>query len=374
MKIKKNSFKAHVRDVFILVITFFYSNLATAQDCQLNIGVILPLSGNAAEFGVKAKSGIGTALGLFDKKQNGESKSCSIKLYYEDSQWETAKGITAFRSLLSKYRIDAIITASSQVSLGVEPLAKQKNIPQFAIFSSTESYSSPNDLSFRLCPRAQDDLRPYNDWITKNKSKRFGILFIENEFGVGLQKEFKKVLNKNSINTKIELSFLPTETDFRTILLKFKQNQIDVVFLAGLPNHYDQILRQSKELNFDPYFLSNRVAQDQNFLSKKDLLNKFIYTHTFDESFSNQKAEEFISTYLKLYGKSPDSFTADGYESINILIEILSACVNDDSGISTSCILRQMLREKGFDTVFGNLKFDINGDTMFQETLAGAIN
>ena len=366
---KKNILKKYTISILLLLITAFYYSLLNAQTCQLDIGVILPLSGNAAEFGVKAKSGIETSLELFNKKQNTETSSCNIKLFYEDSQWEAAKGITAFRSLLAKHKIDAIITASSQVSLGIEPLAKQKNIPQFAIFSSSESYSSPDDLSFRLCPRAQDDLRPYKDWIVKNKSMSFGILFIENEFGVGLQKEFKEILKENSIITKIEKSFLPTETDFRSILLKFKQNQVETVFLAGLPNHYDQILRQSKELNFNPYFLSNRVAQDANFLSQKDLLNKFIYTHTFDESYSNERAKEFISSYLKLYNKMPDSFTADGYESINILREVLSTCRN-----VASCISRQMMRKEGFDTVFGTLKFDINGDTMFQETLAGAIN
>ncbi|MEK7075821.1 MAG: ABC transporter substrate-binding protein, partial [Patescibacteria group bacterium] len=97
----------------------------------IKIGVLLPLSGPAAFYGDQSKKGIEIAKEeILEKYPN-----LKLELYYEDSLYTPKGGVDAYQKLRITTKLDAVITAASQVSLAVVPLTAEDKILQMAIFS-----------------------------------------------------------------------------------------------------------------------------------------------------------------------------------------------------------------------------------------------
>ena len=73
----------------------------------IKIGVILPLTGNAAVYGLSAKEGID--LSLEDINNTGGINGKTIQMIYEDSQCDSTKAVSAAHKLINIDKVQIII-------------------------------------------------------------------------------------------------------------------------------------------------------------------------------------------------------------------------------------------------------------------------
>ncbi len=347
----------------LIIISLSYIALTgyTTEDKKetIRIGILLPLSGNAAYYGQASQRGIEIAREEITEKY----PNMDIEVYYEDSLYTPKGGVDSYNKLIGVNKIDAVITAASQVSLAVLPLSTKDGIFQMAIFSSADKYTVPNDLSFRVSARNEIEAAKTAEFVKEKDFKRLGIIYLNNDFGVGFKESLKKELIKNKAGTKIvaEEGILLTDADFKTQLSKIKESKADVIFMVGVASQYSIILKQAKEMGIKAQFISMRSAEDPVLLKTAgDAAEGLVYTYPFDANSEDSEIREFTSAFIKKYNETPDAYAAEGYEGFKLTALAFEKCGKDNV-----CVRSYLEDLNNYESIFGSLKFDENGDVYY---------
>lgn len=351
-----------VRSGLVALLSVAISASAVGESCKVTVGLVLPLTGNALSYGERAQRGALIARELV-------RDVCDVSLEFADSKWESAPGVTAYRLLVQRSKIDAIVTASSQVSIPIREMAARDGITQFAIFTATDAYSKPNSSSFRVCSRASDEVVPLVDVVAREPSPVVGALFLANDFGEAVTQEFSKQLVSRGLRLSISERILPTASDLRSEILRLKHAGVTHLLAVGLPFQYVSIFRVSRELKFEPQFLSLRNIEDAALTRVGIEQGRVVYSYSFDAQADNSHTQEFVRAFRERYqGVTPDAYAAEGFEAVRMAAIAAASCKQD-----LACKLRT-LRSQPFATLFGDIRFDESGNTMhslFLKTIAG---
>ena len=155
--------------------------VASAEGQPITLGLITPLTGSRASIGEDARKGAELAIDRLRKEDIGE-----IGLDLEDSQGDPKTGVSAFQKQLSQ-GVRFFITQNSNVSLAIQPLIARHNVLQMAITTTSDRYSTPNDLTFRTNGTTQGEARTMLEFL-KTISGRIMLLTMQDEYPVDLRK------------------------------------------------------------------------------------------------------------------------------------------------------------------------------------------
>jgi len=190
------------------------------------------------------------------------------------------------------------------------------------------------------------------------------IIYLNNDFGVGFKDALLNELERQSVPIEVvgvEGSLLD-EKDFRTILSKLAQENPDIIFMVGIASQYGLIMKQAEEMGMKVQFLSMRSAEDPMlFENAGETAEGMIYTYPFDSSSTQLQIEKFSTAFKEKYNAVPDAYAAEGYEGFRLTALAFKECKKD-----YECIKSYLTNLKGFESVFGNLSFDENGDVSYE--------
>ena len=215
----------------ILTLLFLFSSIAKAE--TKSVGVILPLSGGGASYGVACKNGI--ELGLKDFKDKIGDK---FKVIFEDDQNTSSQTLSALRKLRNSNRSDIFLTFSSSTSNAISPLADKENFLLFALATDPNVVKErKNAFNYWVTP--DEEVKLLIAELLKRNIKHIAIFTTQHEGTFA----FKKTLEEYLVNTGIEVifedEFSPNDRDFRTSLTKLSK----VKNLGGIFNnlYIDQV-------------------------------------------------------------------------------------------------------------------------------------
>jgi len=335
---------------------------ALAQPCRVNIGLVLPLTGNAASYGERAQRGAFIA-------QEATRDMCEVSLKFGDSKFESASGLSAYRSLAQASSIDAVITGSSQVSIPIREVATRDGVLQIAIFTSSSSFSKPEGSSFRICPSSSEEVTPLVDLVTKTPRAVAGAIFLANDFGESVASDFKIQLERKGAKLATFERILPGSSDFRSEMLRLKKAGVTHLLAIGLPFQYLLMFRTAHELKFEPQFLTMRIIEDEVVKQAGLSYGRVVYSYPFDELSPDPNIVGFVRSYREQFKSTPDAYGAEAFEAVRLIAKAAARCQKDLACAS------KFLRSQSFATVFGEISFNSSGDSshsLFLKTIAGA--
>ena len=102
----------------------------------LKVALIVPLSGDAATWGINIRNGAELAL-----KDLPPERSSRLELIYEDDGLSSPRSVAAYQKLKSQNRIDVLINASSGTANALAPLTERDHIPFIALASDKQVVS-----------------------------------------------------------------------------------------------------------------------------------------------------------------------------------------------------------------------------------------
>ena len=153
----------------------------------------------------------------------------------------------------------------------------------------------------------------YNRFIQQKEAKN--IMFVGSNVMVADEEYndfIKPYCQENGLNCQAEF-FSPSERDLRTIVLKVKNKNPDVIFTYGSPETLYQLAKEFKGQGIDlnkvlmtPVFLE--VALNDEFLTdiKKDVLFvNFDFYNTKEMSENGFLEQNWVKNYIKEFGKLP---------------------------------------------------------------------
>jgi branched-chain amino acid transport system substrate-binding protein len=130
---------------------FAAANSARAQDKQIKIGGLFPMSGPGAYFGAQDKQGIELAIEQFNKAGVSGYK---FEIKFEDSACSPLPATQAAKRLLEQYKPQVVIGEEcSDATLAIMPVVEQAKVPLLNAGSSSIRITEPgNPWTFRIMP------------------------------------------------------------------------------------------------------------------------------------------------------------------------------------------------------------------------------
>lgn len=346
--------------VLVLVILSGMISCANRQK-EITIGVILPLTGNAAKYGQATKNGIDLALEEINHR--GGINGRTIKAIYEDSQADPKMAVSVFQKLTTIDKASFILgpLASSSV-LAVAPIANRKRVIVLSPAASSPKITDAGDYIFRNVMSDLFDGQAIADFAFNFLKKRTaGVIYINNDFGVGLKKSFKTFFEKYGGEIKVIEAFNQGDNDFRTQLTKIMNSGPEVVFLAG-QREMGYILRQARELGLQSQWISFSMFEDPEILKiAGNAANNVYYTYrAFDPQSDISIVRNFSKNYKQKFGQLPDIFAGLAYDAARIIVSAIERGGAED----TEKVKMALYNTRNFPGVVGETTFDKNGDVI----------
>lgn len=203
------------------------------------VGVIAPLSGALAEYGIASKNGIEMAI------QDHPELFSNIEFIFEDSQWDPKTALSSFIKLTQADKVKIIYNWGNPTSEALAPLAKRSKVPLLSM-SLDEKITLDNKYTIRTLNKADDFSRKLAEQINSSGNKNIGVIIADNSYVRGLLNGLKKHLSKD-IHIEEIASYPIQEQDFKSSVLKIRAKKYDylgVFLISGQISSFYKQLRQ----------------------------------------------------------------------------------------------------------------------------------
>ena len=342
----------------VLVISMSGCGNKKPANGAVSIGAILPLTGEAAKYGASSKNGIDLAVDEINKA--GGVRGSKLSVIFEDDQGVPAKGVSGFQKLATVDKVPAVIGAmASSETLAIAPMANKSRVVLLSPMSSNPSITKSGDYVFRNCISDLTEGSEMAKYASgKLHVKKAAILYINNDYGVGLRDVFRKNLVKLGGQVVASEGFAQAATDFRSQLAKIKALNPDAVYVVGY-NEMIQIFKQAKQLGLRTQFLSTIMLNDPGLVKQTGGASDgaILTAWAYDPQSKDRAMQSFVSAFKNRYGAEPDVFAAQAYDAAKLIAKAIS-----DSGAGAEDIKKGLYGIKNYPGASGTTSFDSNGD------------
>lgn len=324
---------------------------------QVVIGMLGPLSGDYATYGVSVANGAALAI---DEANASGKYNVRFVFQREDTRGDPVQALNAINKLIELDRVSAIIGAVlSGETLTAGPIAQDEGVPFITPSGTAPDISLIGDYEFRNV--ITDDVQSAQmvDYVVNQLGlRRLAVLYANNDYGLALRQGFEAGVRAAGAELVAVESYLDGDSDFSAQVTNIAAQNPDGLYIAGYYTEAAKIAQQAALLG-----LNVRIMGADGFDSP-DLValggaavEGALFTSGFDSETDDPAAKEFIDKYEAVYGAKPDMFAANAYDSARIIIDVI-----DRVGTDRRAIRDGIAATQGFPGVTGVTSFLENGD------------
>lgn len=312
---------------------------------KVKIGVILPLTGEVATYGKSVQAGLDIAIPKDDPK---------LELLYEDSRADKKTAINALEKFFFSKVNFFIGDATSTVTYEIGPRIQAKDGILIVPIATGDKIREIGENVFMISPRNEKQTKKIANFIQNQfNGKKIGCFFKQNDYGVNIANTFLELFEDNAYSQ----AYQEGQSDFRTSLLKFKSEGIELVFLPGNYEETATILKQSREINYQAVFIGTDGTYSPKLIELAGEASEGFLLAMMPVDYDSETYIEFEVKWLKKNQAKPDIFACYGYES-----GIIMKTAIDSSEHKTTEEVRKYLQTKEFSSLTGMMHFENEGD------------
>jgi len=356
----KKIFTVLIVAVALVTAVVFAVNKSKTDGKEIDIGAILPLTGDAGSYGTALKKGMDVAIDGINAQGGINGKK--LVVVFEDSQADPAKAVSAFNKLRSVDQVPMVLgDMFSAGTLAIAPIAERNKIVLLSPTASAVDLTKAGDYIFRIYPSDTYDGTYLAQFASdKARAKTVAIMFMQVSSISAVVQVFQSEFEKAGGKVVSYEAYKEGDTDFRSQLAKAKASEPDIIFIPGYLKEMANLLRQAKELGIKTPFLTISTFADPQILALAgDAAEGVKFSSpAFDVKSTTPEMQTFVQMFHKNYNEEPDILAGYGYDVVNIAAQALRA-----SGEITPDIIKQALYAiKNYPGVTGKTTFDSNGD------------
>lgn len=289
---------------------------AAAAEGTLNLGVIGPLTGPAATYGIAVKNG--ADLAVKEINAAGGVNGVQLALQAEDDETDPEKTINAYNTL-KDWGMQILVGATTSKST-IAVAAETANDHMFQITPTGSAVECvANDNVFRVCFADPDQGMVSAQYIGENQlaSKVAVIYDSSTEYSAGIRETFVKEAPNFGLEVVADEAFTAdSNTDFSVQLDKAREAGAELVFLPIYYQEASVILKQAHDKEFAPIFFGcdgmDGILSVENF--DTSLAEGLMLLTPF--SVTEENSKKFTKDYIEAYGIEPNQFSADTYDAV----------------------------------------------------------
>jgi len=328
---------------------------------DIEIGVVMPLTGAIAGYGQMTKKGIEVAHKMQPTLKNGDK----VKLVYVDNAGDKAQTANAVNRVIDKNKVTAIIGAlTSSNSLVVAPIVKRAHVPTVAPVSTNPKVTRANPYMNRACFIDPFQGKVAAKFALDNLHAKTAVVVIDKAqaYSAGLAKEFIKAYKKHGGKVLKRVFITSGDKDFKAVLSTIKAANPEVVYAPIYAPEMALMLKQAKMLGIKKQFLAGDGVSDLKTLTSvaKDASNGLMFSDHFNEAAApTNVSKKFVAKYHKAYHEAVPSFAANGADSYFIIINAMNKCGDN---VTRECVAKNITKTKKLEGVTGYITIPESGN------------
>jgi branched-chain amino acid transport system substrate-binding protein len=275
---------------------------ASAQDKTVKIGVIFPLSGNAASAGVHGKAAIETAveiintgnpsLGNLPLTNNAGLKGlggAKVEVVFADNQGSPAVGQNQALRLITEEKVVAITGAyQSGITLTASAIAEKYGVP-FVNGESVAANLTERGFKwfFRVTPVASDFAKIYLEFLKDMKAggiktDNVAIVHENTEYGTSVASVITSVFKENGLAIALDIPYAANTTDVQSQVLQLKDKKPDVVIMVSYTSDAILYAKTMQALDYKPPMIiaDNSGFSDPSFIKTAGKLAQGLFNRS----------------------------------------------------------------------------------------------
>jgi len=342
------------------VVMLIIWSAAFAQETS-RIGAYLPFTGWAANYGEDAKRGVDLAIEQVIGK--GGIRGGKVEVLYEDSGGNPKQAVSAVQKLININKVPIIIGGLfSGEALAIGPICQSNKVPTIATQASHLDVTKAGDYVFRIAPPISMHNLMIEYAYKVIGARRLAALLFTTDQGRMAAEIAEEVFPKLG-GKVVKVEFFPEgTTDFKTHLLKIKQENPDAIYLWGGLKESAQIIKQMQELGMKlPIIGSNMFREPKLWELVGEALKGTAYPTWAPRGAAKARYDKFLSSYTVKYGFEPKTVTSIfTYEAAQLAVYAL-----EKGGNTGEKAQKALLTMKDFPGITGEITF-VNGERKAQ--------
>lgn len=325
----------------------------------LEIGVLVPLSGSLAVWGVNSERGVKLAAERINAAGGIDGRP--VDLLVEDSECKPERAVAVLRGWSARGDVPAVVGAicSSDV-LAMAPVAESSEIVVLSTGASNPAISEAGHFIFRNWPsdRIQGELTA--EYAYEQGYRKVAILYVDNAYGEGLETVFGERFQElgGALALSPPASYAEGDDDFSDQISGIKESGADALYLPAYTHEYPAILAQVREAGLTIPIIASETFDDPDTIERAGAAAAgvvFPSPASFDAS--TPQGREFADAFASAYGEVPGITSDTAFDAMNMIAEALRA------GARTGPEIQRFLSSlQGYQGVAGTVAFDAHGD------------
>jgi branched-chain amino acid transport system substrate-binding protein len=325
---------------------------------NVHIGVIVPLTGGAAEFGRWARNGVELAVAELNEQTN--SSGVKILPIFEDHQNDPKIGLSAFKKLVDADKVLAVISSGSGTVLAIAPEAERTHTLQLNHAAVSPAIRKAGRYTFTLVNDADVETDEIAHLAVKTLGiKRLAVLYANTAYGVTTRDSVTRSFTKLSAEILGAVAFSENFTDLRAQILQLKEMNPPAIYFIATIKDSGRLLKQAQELGLKTQWLTYNAFESPEVLQiAGEAAEGVIFTSSniFDLTNPGPRPARFLKSYLSKYGQRPNLYAATAYDSIHLLAIAAASLDRSKERLQT-----YFASVKDFEGASGVISFDQNG-------------
>ncbi|RAZ84774.1 hypothetical protein DPM33_30640 [Mesorhizobium hawassense] len=233
---------------------FLSPRVAAAEDGDIVVGALMPLSGAGGPFGQEMLASAKVALEEINAA--GGPLGRKIKLVEENDETNPEAAVRAARKLVDVDKVKAIFgTWASSVTLAVAPIVQEKGLVLFSNSGASRiTEIQKKGHVYRLEP---DDLlfgKAYAEYAAQQGWKRAAVLGLNVPFTQTTVDAFKQRFNERGGEVTSFVTYNEDQTTFSTEVARVLSDQPDFVHISGYEPDITAILKAAYQAGLSTRF------------------------------------------------------------------------------------------------------------------------
>ncbi|MBP5399976.1 MAG: ABC transporter substrate-binding protein [Alphaproteobacteria bacterium] len=310
----------------------------------VKIGVMLPLSGEMAEFGENSRYAVEFAA------EDHKDSPIKFDIIFEDDTFTSSRGAVIANKFISVDKVDAIVTSFSPVGSVVSPIADKAKVLHIGLANAANI--AEGELNFTDWQQVDIAAKKLVDYLASQNCKKVVSFNLETVGNEEMRIETNRFLDERGIEYK-EFNFNPDNRDFAVMLQKALAFEADYWILNSFSPGQDIIRKKMLEHKIDI-----PVVNIQCMKLTKDIQlfenQAFVDAPDGSKEFKERMAEKTSSKVLNI--------AAYAYDIVNIIMKANEDFYAKNSRIPNDYELADTLKKtKFYQGVVGELEVQDNG-------------
>jgi branched-chain amino acid transport system substrate-binding protein len=360
---------------------------ASAQDKTVKIGVILPLSGNAASAGVHGKAAMETAvdiinnahpeLGNFPLAKNAGLAGlggAKVELVFADNQGSPATGQNQALRLITEEKVVALTGAyQSGVTLTASAIAEKYGIPFLSGESVAASLTERGfKWFFRTTPIAADFAKDYSDFLKDMKAAgiktdNVALVHDNTEYGTSVSSVITSVFKANGASAPLDIPYAPNATDVQSQVLQLKEKKPDVVIMITYTSDAILFSKTMQALDYKPPMLIGDDAgySDPSFIKSVGKISQGAFNRSsWSVGPPGSPTALIAEMYKKKSGDEMDDTAAREMQGLFVLVDAIDRAGSTDPAKIQAALKATDLKPDQLMVGYKGVKFDDKGQNI----------